>query len=161
MNYQHFQSPIGELILVERSGQLAFVVFGASWEAFRKKHLDLVEAPSELLEKAKIQLSEYFEGRRKSFQLPLSPQGTEFQRKVWSALLSIPFGETRTYSEQAFQLNKPKAVRAVGHANGQNPLPVLIPCHRVLGKDGSLTGFAGGMEMKRQLLAHEGIFSAG
>lgn len=161
MNYQHFQSPIGELILVERSGQLAFVVFGASWEVFREKHLDLVEASSELLGNAKTQLSEYFEGRRKSFQLPLSPQGTEFQRRVWDALLSIPFGETRSYSEQALRLNQPKAVRAVGHANGQNPLPVLIPCHRVLGKDGSLTGFAGGTEMKRQLLALEGIVSDG
>jgi len=101
------------------------------------------------------QLKEYFGNTRKQFDIPLAPQGTEFQLDAWKALQEIPFGQTRTYSEQAAIIGRPKAVRAIGAANGKNPISIVIPCHRVIGANGSLTGFAGGIEVKRFLLDHE------
>ena len=102
-------------------------------------------------------LKEYFTGKRTEFSgIPLDMRGTEFQRSVWSALLTIPFGQTRSYGDIARQIGNPKAVRAVGLANGQNPVPVIVPCHRVIGANGKLTGFGGGVETKQWLLAHEG-----
>ncbi|GAB2895973.1 methylated-DNA--[protein]-cysteine S-methyltransferase [Microbulbifer echini] len=111
---------------------------------------------SALADMAAQQLREYFSGRRKSFDLPLAPRGTEFQRRVWDALLQIPFGETRSYSEQAQWLGQPRAIRAVARANGANPVAVIIPCHRVIGANGSLTGYAGGLPLKARLLTLEG-----
>jgi O-6-methylguanine DNA methyltransferase len=105
--------------------------------------------------RAARQLQQYLDGRRRAFELTLHPIGTEFQRAAWGALLEIPHGETRSYAEQARQLGRPRAVRAVGRANATNPLPIVIPCHRVIGSDGSLTGFGGGIEAKRWLLDHE------
>jgi methylated-DNA-[protein]-cysteine S-methyltransferase len=102
------------------------------------------------------QLNDYFAGTRKSFALKLDFNGTEFQKKVWAALLTIPFGETRSYGQIAKQIKKPKAVRAVGAANGRNPISIIAPCHRVIGSTGKLTGFAGGLEAKALLLALEG-----
>ena len=102
------------------------------------------------------QLDGYFAGRRQRFDLPLAPSGTAFQRKVLAALQAIPYGETRSYKEVAAAIGKPRAVRAVGAANGRNPIPIIIPCHRVIGSDGSLTGFGGGLAAKRALLALEG-----
>jgi len=102
------------------------------------------------------QLREYFAGQRQVFSVPLDFGGTEFQNQVWQALLSIPFGETRTYTEIARQIGKPAAVRAVGAANGRNPISIIAPCHRVLGSTGNLTGFAGGLQAKAHLLALEG-----
>jgi methylated-DNA-[protein]-cysteine S-methyltransferase len=102
------------------------------------------------------QLSEYFAGRRRRFDLPLAPRGTEFQRRVWRALTEIPYGKTISYGELARRIDKPSASRAVGLANGANPLPIIVPCHRVIGADGSLTGFGGGLPIKRKLLALEG-----
>jgi methylated-DNA-[protein]-cysteine S-methyltransferase len=102
------------------------------------------------------QLREYFKGKRHSFDLPLAPQGTDFQRSVWAALADIPHGQLRSYRDIANAVNNPAAVRAVGAANGRNPLPVVVPCHRVVGSDGSLTGYAGGLAIKRQLLELEG-----
>ena len=110
---------------------------------------------SQFFEKLAIQLSEYFAGTRRQFNLNLCPVGTEFQRSVWSALQKIPFGKTRSYTEQAAAIGRPDAVRAVGAANGKNPISIVIPCHRVIGADGSLTGFAGGLDVKRFLLEHE------
>jgi methylated-DNA-[protein]-cysteine S-methyltransferase len=107
------------------------------------------------------QLDQYFEGRRRRFDLHLSPSGTEFQLAAWRALSAIPFGETRSYQQQARLLGRPSATRAVGAANGRNPLPIVVPCHRVIGKDGSLTGFGGGLACKQWLLAHEVIVLAG
>ena len=104
---------------------------------------------------AEQQLGEYFAGRRKSFDLPLDFVGTPFQKKVWSELLNIPFGQTRTYGQIANAIGKPRAFRAVGAANGKNPISIVAPCHRVIGKDGSLTGFAGGLEAKECLLGIE------
>ncbi len=104
---------------------------------------------------ARRQLHEYFDGTRQSFELPLAAQGTAVQREVWQALTQIPYGETRSYGEIARQLGKPKASRAIGAANGRNPISIIVPCHRVIGSDGSLIGFGGGIERKQWLLAHE------
>lgn len=106
----------------------------------------------ETFEQARQQLSEYFAGERKEFDLDLAPEGTPFQRKVWEALLTIPYGEVRSYGEVAGQIGKPGAARAVGLANGKNPIAVIVPCHRVIGASGSLTGYGGGLERKRTLL---------
>lgn len=123
-----------------------------------------IEAPIEwqrqdtdLLLEAKRQLEEYFAGIRAGFSLPLAPQGTDFQKTVWRQLEAIPYGETRTYGQIAAALGKPKASRAVGGANHNNPIAIVIPCHRVIGADGSLTGYAGGIDLKEQLLHLEGV----
>lgn len=105
--------------------------------------------------KVRHQFTEYFEGTRKRFDLPLAPQGTPFQQRVWLGLLDIPFGKTCSYMELSRKLGDEKVIRAVGRANGQNPIAIIIPCHRVVGSDGSLTGYAGGLEMKKNLLDHE------
>ena len=111
--------------------------------------------PSPLLLRAREELEEYFAGRRREFDLPLSPHGTPFQRQVWQALRTIPYGSTCTYGQLAAAVGNPRAARAVGMANHRNPLPILIPCHRVIGSTGSLTGYAGGVERKRLLLSIE------
>lgn len=108
-----------------------------------------------LLKNAALQLNEYLEGKRNSFDLPLNPNGTEFQKKVWAALCDIPYGETRSYKQIAEYIGNPKACRAVGMANNKNPIMIFIPCHRVVGSDGSLTGYAGGLDMKEKLLSLE------
>jgi len=108
-----------------------------------------------VLEEAAWQLAEYFSGRRREFDLPLLPRGTAFQRGVWAALLTIPYGETASYGQIAAQIGNPHSCRAVGMANHRNPLPIFIPCHRVVGADGSLTGYAGGLEIKAFLLSLE------
>ena len=105
-----------------------------------------------LLLQAATQIEEYFQGKRKTFKLPLKLKGTEFQKLVWDALLTIPYGETRSYSEIACQIGRPKASRAVGMANHRNPVAIVVPCHRVIGKNGSLTGYAGGLDKKERLL---------
>ncbi|WP_305080697.1 methylated-DNA--[protein]-cysteine S-methyltransferase [Microbulbifer sediminum] len=109
-----------------------------------------------LTDKASVQLGEYLAGNRQAFDLRLHPPGTPFQQRVWTALRDIPFGETRSYRQQAEALGNPKAVRAVARANGANPLAIVIPCHRVIGADGTLTGYAGGLELKARLLTLEG-----
>lgn len=113
-----------------------------------------IEIPA-VLKDAVEQLTEYFEGNRTDFQLKLNPVGTEFQQKVWHALLQIPYGKTISYQQLTMQLGDPKAIRAVASANGKNPLWIIIPCHRVIGSDGSLTGYAGGLHRKQWLLDHE------
>jgi len=114
------------------------------------------EAPG-YLENATHQLQEYFQGQRQSFTLPLAPPGTPFQQRVWQELQRIPFGTTLTYRELAQRLGMPQAARAVGHANGRNPLAIVIPCHRLIGSDGQLRGYAGGIALKQRLLQHEGV----
>ncbi|GAB2762879.1 methylated-DNA--[protein]-cysteine S-methyltransferase [Salinimicrobium soli] len=113
------------------------------------------EINPEILRHAVVQLREYFEGTRKEFDLPLNPQGTDFQKRVWELLLEIPFGSTCSYMDLAKQYGDPKAIRAIASANGKNPLWILVPCHRVIGSDGSLTGYAGGLWRKKWLLDHE------
>ena len=113
--------------------------------------------PSTLLADAHTQLAEYFAGRRRAFELPLDPAGTEFQQRAWRALVAIPYGETRTYAEQARRLGLAHGARAIGSANARNPLPIVIPCHRLVGARGALTGYAGGVDRKEQLLRLEGV----
>ncbi|KJY67850.1 methylated-DNA--[protein]-cysteine S-methyltransferase [Vibrio nigripulchritudo] len=115
------------------------------------------QASHPVLKQASVELSEYFDGNRQSFDVPLAAKGTDFQKQVWKALTTIPFGETWSYQELANAIGNPKAVRAVGLANGKNPISVIVPCHRVIGKSGKLTGYAGGLERKQALLKLEGI----
>lgn len=134
--------------LVEEDGFLTFVDFydGQPIDETIRLH------KSELIERAIGQLKEYFERKRTNFELPLKPKGSAFEQKVWQALLSIPYGETRCYEEIAIQIGNDKAVRAVGGANHRNPIGIIIPCHRVIGKNKKLVGYAGGLEKKQQLL---------
>ncbi len=118
---------------------------------------NVVENPNPHLDRLKIELAEYFAGTRKTFSVALHPMGTPFQQQVWNALLGIPYGTTTTYQEQSVKLGNPKSIRAVASANGKNPIAILIPCHRVIGKNGDLTGYAGGLVRKKWLLDHERI----
>lgn len=146
----YYTTVIGRIGIVEEDGRITNVFFGHTVEP------DLFELmETAMLKMAAAQLTEYLQGSRKAFELPLAPEGTEFERAVWDALLTIPYGETRSYGEIAAQLGKPKASRAVGRANGRNPVSIFIPCHRVIGADGSATGYAGGTELKLRLLALE------
>jgi methylated-DNA-[protein]-cysteine S-methyltransferase len=151
MNYQYLETPIGRLRLVSQGEHLVGIEFEG-----QQRTPEGEEMSDPILAACAAQLREYFAGRRRTFSLPLAPEGTPFQRAVWHALETIPFGELRSYREVAEAIGKPTAVRAVGAANGRNPLPIVVPCHRVVGSDGSLTGFAGGVEIKRQLLVLEG-----
>jgi methylated-DNA-[protein]-cysteine S-methyltransferase len=149
-------SPIGSLRLVVRDGGAVVRIHlpgRQPSEDSRRDHRRCDELAR--------QLDQYFEGRLRRFDLRLSPSGTEFQLAAWRALCEIPFGETRSYQQQARLLGRPTATRAVGAANGRNPLPIVVPCHRVIGKDGSLTGFGGGLACKQWLLAHEAAVLAG
>ena len=149
-------SPVGELKLVANGSRLAAIL----WENDKQGRVRLGpmrEAPDNpILVRTAKQLQEYFAGTRNRFDLELDFSGTDFQKKVWQALLTIPFGETRSYSEIARQIGNPSAVRAVGAANGKNPISIVAPCHRVIGASGKLTGFAGGLEAKERLLTLEG-----
>lgn len=120
-----------------------------------KLDIPLTTTPSKIILQAVNELTEYFSGIRKKFTVPLNPRGTDFQKSVWLELSRIPYGETISYEELAKRINNPKAVRAVGAANGKNPLWLIVPCHRVIGKNGSLTGYAGGVLMKQKLLSLE------
>jgi len=147
-------SPVGRLRLIASHEALVSVWFEHGRDAARKS-LWMTRRQSPILDRARLQLEEYFAGRRQHFELPLDPRGTEFQRRVWQRLLKIPYGETTTYGALARELGDPGASRAVGLANGSNPLPIVIPCHRVIGADGSLTGFGGGLAIKSALLELE------
>ncbi|WP_439853590.1 methylated-DNA--[protein]-cysteine S-methyltransferase [Pseudomonas yamanorum] len=153
--YKYMPSPVGQLTLVARDGKLTAIL----WEKERPNRVRLgalQEANnSPVLQETERQLKEYFAGTRNRFELELDFAGTDFQKKVWQALLTIPFGQTRSYSQIAAQIGNPKAVRAVGAANGRNPISIVAPCHRVIGASGGLTGFAGGLEAKQYLLALE------
>lgn len=153
--YKTMKSPVGELKLVASDKGLVAIL----WENDKPHRVRLSPASEDnnhpVLLEAERQLNDYFAGKRKSFSLKLDAHGTEFQKKVWAALLTIPFGETRSYADIAKQIESPKAVRAVGAANGKNPLSIVAPCHRVIGSTGKLTGFAGGLEVKARLLALE------
>ncbi len=147
-------SPIGRLELVETGGALVAIHFDAPADGSPQHE----RGGSAVLSVAHRQLSEYFDGERRAFDLPLRPVGTEFQRRVWDVLATVPWGTTTTYGTIAARLGLPPgASRAVGAANGANPLPVVLPCHRVIGSDGTLTGYAGGLERKALLLRLEGV----
>lgn len=155
--YKIVSTPVGALKLVASDKGLTAIL----WENDDPKRVrvgTLEERPDHpVLLQAERQLGEYFAGKRTKFDLDLDFVGTEFQKRVWAALLAIPFGETKTYGQIARELGKPSASRAVGAANGRNPLSIVTPCHRVIGSNGDLTGFAGGRSSKRYLLALEGV----
>lgn len=155
-------SPVGALHLVaSKDGLVALLWADLDAELSRVRiaieQLDesADNAQSGVFDLAQRQLDEYFAGTRISFDVPLDPRGTEFQRSVWASLIDIPYGLTSSYGQQARAINRPRAVRAVAAANGRNPISIVVPCHRVIGADGSLTGFAGGLEVKSWLLEHE------
>lgn len=153
--YKKMPSPVGELTLVASDKGLAAVLWENDAPDRVRLHPIMEDEHHPTLLEVEKQLNEYFAGDRTVFSLPLDFAGTEFQKKVWAALLTIPFGETRSYLQIANQLNNPKAVRAVGAANGKNPISIIAPCHRVIGSNGTLTGFAGGLEAKAYLLKLE------
>ena len=147
--YYTYESPFG-IIIIESDGK---AITGVKTEAdatpVGKKE------QSTLTDVTAMQLKEFFAGKRKKFDVPLAPQGTDFQRSVWKALQNIPYGKTKTYKQVAEMIGNPKACRAVGLANNKNPIWIIIPCHRVIGADGSLTGYGGGIKMKQKLLGIE------
>lgn len=155
--YIEAQSPIGVLVVTNEGDSIT----GLYMDSHRHGPINRagwildVHREREALNMAREQLDEYFVGTRTTFQLPLAAQGTAVQKEVWWALTQIPYAETRSYGDIARQLGKPKASRAIGAANGRNPISIIVPCHRVIGSDGSLTGFGGGIERKQWLLAHE------
>jgi len=153
--YKFAPTPVGELKLVASEKGLVAVL----WENDNPRRVPLTDLTQDdrqpVLLEAERQLEEYFAGRRQRFELLLDMRGTPFQKNVWKALLAIPFGEVRSYGELAHKLGKPNASRAVGAANGRNPISIVVPCHRVIGASGKLTGFAGGLETKAHLLNHE------
>jgi len=148
-------SPVGPLFVAADEEGLHAIEFRENRHPVKRK-ADWREGDNAVLRRARRQLDEYFSGKRRAFDLPLSPAGTEFQRSVWTKLATIPYGETISYAQLASRVGKPSAMRAVGAANGRNPLPIVLPCHRVIGADGSLTGFGGGLPTKQFLLKLEG-----
>ena len=153
MYYTYHKTPIGVMFIAGDHQAIKMMSFPEGykqrgpmpdWKQTKKPFATVIK-----------QLDDYFKGRRTQFDLPLAPDGTEFQQQVWQALLSIPYGQTMSYGELAKIIHRPKASRAVGAANGANPIPIIIPCHRVIGASGSLTGFGGGLPTKKWLLAHE------
>lgn len=145
-----YKTSIGNIGIAELDGHIIHLFFENA-----NIPEEFIREETPLLKKAAMQLNEYLEGKRFDFDLPLQPEGTEFEKKCWNALLRIPYGETRTYGEQARLVGNAKASRAVGRANSVNPIAVFIPCHRVIGANGTLTGFAGGIDIKKQLLELE------
>jgi methylated-DNA-[protein]-cysteine S-methyltransferase len=156
--FTYVTSPVGDLLVSGTEKALTGISFPRGSKAYPPKP-DWVRNDAPFGE-VRRQLNAYFAGDLKAFQLSLEVEGTEFQRRVWWALADIPFGETRSYGWQAKVVGTPSAARAVGAANGANPIPIILPCHRVIGSNGALTGFGGGIEVKRWLLAHEGALPA-
>ena len=160
---QYYDSPCGQIVLASVGEELCLCDWNGKPCAERNKrrlvrqlNAELKEEPSAVLLRTKAQLVEYFAGERRAFDIPLHPVGTDFQKRVWNALLEIPYGETRTYKDIALWVDNLKGVRAVAQAIGANGIGIIIPCHRVIGSDHTLTGFAGGLEAKRILLELEG-----
>lgn len=164
--YDEMESPIGCLSIVSTDQGVCTILFGSlesnqvTLNVWLKKH----RLPCQLLKDEEAirpviaQLQEYFEGKRHSFDVPLDLYGTPFQKRVWQALQTISYGETRSYKEIAQHIGAPKAVRAIGGANNQNPIPIIIPCHRVIGSNGAMVGYGGGLEKKEWLLSIEGAY---
>lgn len=158
--YKIISSPVGPITLVANSVALLGLEWGEDISIITEDWFPTTsDQGSPILQRAEDQLNEYFSGKRSAFDIPLEPKGTVFQKQVWQQLLKIPYGQHITYGEQARYLGRPTAARAVGAANGKNPIGIIIPCHRVIGASGHLTGFAGGLGIKRQLLELEGVRS--
>jgi methylated-DNA-[protein]-cysteine S-methyltransferase len=157
IRYTRFESPLGRVMAVADDEGITHVDFIDAKYA-RRIEPDWIEDPlAPALSDCVRQLGEYYEGKRKTFELPLAPRGTAFQRRVWDEIARVPYGETITYGELARRAGAPGHARAAGAATGRNPVGVVIPCHRIVGADGSLTGYAGGLERKRELLEIEGV----
>ncbi|MCT8339395.1 methylated-DNA--[protein]-cysteine S-methyltransferase [Flavobacteriaceae bacterium TK19130] len=153
MLVSYVNSPVGILKIVVEDAAIRTIQFV---EKSGEDH-----SSNNVLDTAKQQLEAYFDGRRKSFDLPLAPKGTSFQQKVWNELKKVPYGKTVSYQEIANRLGDPKVIRAAASANGKNPIAIVIPCHRIIGSDGSLTGYAGGLHRKKWLLEHESPVTQG
>ena len=153
-HYHTVPFPVGPLTVMEEGSHIVRITFHTDVKNALKKETAVIR-------EAFGQLSDYFDGKLKKFDLPLKPEGTPFQLKVWEALRTIPYGETRSYGDIARQIGNPKACRAVGMGNYNNPIAIVVPCHRVIGTNGSLTGYAGGLPIKRQLLELESHYSHG
>jgi len=151
MYHDELETPVGTILIEADDKHLLAVLFPSQSERVTNEGL----RPNKLTEQCKVQLGEYFAGKRTSFDLPIRFQGTAFQNEVWQALMDIPFGKTSTYGKQAERIGNPKAVRAVGAANGKNKISIIVPCHRIIGANGTLTGYGGGIDRKRWLLEHE------
>lgn len=149
-NIFFYDTKIGKVAIIDNGKEITHMELA---EEIEYKDVNICE--TELIKNAAKQLEEYLNGSRKIFDLPLNPQGTEFQRKVWNALCDIPFGETRSYKQVAVTIGNPKASRAIGMANNKNPIMIIIPCHRVIGSNGKLVGYAGGLDIKDKLLSIE------
>lgn len=149
-----YDSPLGTLTLAASEEGLVAILWPRDerWE-----YEGAVEGDTGVLRQARLELDEYFAGSRNDFDVPLDLRGTDFQQLVWQSLAEIPFGETVSYAKQAANMGRPSSIRAIASANGKNPVSIILPCHRVIGSDGSLTGYAGGLDKKRWLLAHEGV----
>ncbi len=144
-----YNSPLGIITIVEQNSKVVEICFGKKYTS------ELINTPTPLLETAAKQLDEYFAGKRKYFNLPIEPKGTNFQLKVWNELLRIEYGMTKSYKDIATAIDNPKACRAVGQAIHNNPIAIVIPCHRVVGSNGELTGYAAGIDIKKGLIALE------
>lgn len=151
--YTYYQSPHGQMTI--QANDIGLLGAWFEIQTTQPQELGAYSDDHAILNQAKIQLEEYFSGSRTQFDLPLAAKGTDFQQSVWQALCKIPYGETWSYQQLADEIGNPKAVRAVGLANGKNPISVIVPCHRVIGKNGKLTGYAGGVETKEKLLQLE------
>lgn len=155
MFFDELSTPIGRITVAADETGLRHVMFPVNRHGPRDHTGWTRDAENRCLRDVRIQLTEYFAGTRRQFDLELAPRGTAFQLQVWAALATIPFGETWSYAQLAERIGSPRAMRAVGSANGRNPLPIVIPCHRVIGANGTLTGFGGGLETKASLLQLE------
>ena len=158
--YRIYDSPFGSLIIVADQTALHFLNWMETNASIQTNELDQTwildrKIDNILLSKTELQLKEYFQGKRRKFDIPLNIHGTSFQKKAWNELKKIPYGKTISYQAQAEQIGHPKAHRAVGGANGKNPIGIIIPCHRVIGSNGRLTGFSGGLDLKKKLLQLE------
>lgn len=154
--FDYYTSPLGTMLIIEEHGAVTHLTLSDKEAVLSRLPGDsIMQKSTPVIVSAKTQLTEYFEGTRQTFDLPLAPAGTDFQKRVWAALCTIPYGETRSYKEIALQIENPKGSRAVGMANNRNPVMLIIPCHRVIGSNGSLVGYAGGLHVKEWLLAHE------
>ncbi|MEY8234828.1 methylated-DNA--[protein]-cysteine S-methyltransferase [Lachnospiraceae bacterium 66-29] len=156
--FDYYKSPLGNMVIMEEDNAIIRLSLCTQKSEFLESSYSpdpMSHATTTLIENAKAQLTDYFQGTRQIFDLPLNPSGTSFQKKVWQALCQIPYGQTRSYKEIALAIDNPKGCRAVGMANNRNPIMLIIPCHRVIGSNGTLVGYAGGLDIKEWLLEHE------
>lgn len=157
--YKKFNSPVGLIHIATDGKLLRILAIGDSWSRLKNILLDVIERDHPILLRTKKQLDEYFAHQRKNFDLPIDFKGTKFQNLAWKALLKVPYGETKSYAQQAELIKNPKAVRAIGRANGLNPISIIVPCHRIIGKSGKLTGYASGLDNKKYLIDLEAMGS--